>query len=524
MDRNTFIEQRDVEAFVAWLVERLPELKVRLRFPHSNFVPGGIDANVSGLEDVLTHYRWSAMWIDSRTGENVGSCDWPSTRRSLERLSAWLRESVASGDELAARAAAFEVLRWGGVRSAIPFIEAKVRKNAWCRYLSVLAPLFALGGEQTLDALSGHNVERFDSGLTKIHALLDTTGSPIYDSRVGAALAMLFEMFRRETGSVNEPPVASRFPSGPARGRQIRNPGDLGLNYASSPQFYTPQVRHEDWARWQLRAGWIIREVLDRTALFAAAHEGEAARDIAARCHAFEAALFMLGYDLRSLVSEGEVSMVNDTQPARRRSTQTGKWVPTGHVLSTALESYLEYREASTTSGMDGFQQWLASPPQALRHKAMAKNLQSYRFPLDPREIDITCRSLEEVRRIESGVEEGLYLANNGEREFIESDEREQVCFVCAGLAGYCQLLTSRTAGMSDAGARINRLIEKEFAGTPNTAQLLLTMGRNFGKHFGLLDSDNQPTPLFHEFYGDGFEYFRKRLGVDREGRDTDPR
>jgi hypothetical protein len=53
---------------------------------------------------------------------------------------------------------------------------------------------------------------------------------------------------------------------------------------------------------------------------------------------------------------------------------------------------------------------------------------------------------------------------------------------------------------------------------------LLLSTGRSFGRHFGLLDKRNQPTPLFHSFYGDGFEYFRNRLGVDRDGRDTDPR
>ncbi|SOE64541.1 hypothetical protein SAMN05446935_2485 [Burkholderia sp. YR290] len=523
MDRHAFLEQRDMKAFVGWLAERLPRLEVRLRFPHSQFVPGGIDAVASGIEETLARYRWSAMWKDSRTGDEVRSCNWASTRRSLERLSDWLRESVANGDELAAQAAAREVLRWGGVRSAIPFIEKKVRKSAWCAYLNGLAPLFVLDGDQTLDALDARKVERFDAGLTKIHALLDTTGSPIYDSRVGAALAMLYEMFRRETGIANEPPVASRFPSGQARGRQIRNPGDLGLNYAVSPQFYT-QISHEDWARWQLRAGWIIREVLERTTLFANAHEDEAAHDIAARCHAFEAALFMVGYDLRSLVSEGELSVVSDAQPTRRRSTQTGMWVPTGHVLDTALKAYLEYREVSTASDMDEFEQWLANPPQAVRYQTLVENFASYRFPLGQREMDITCRSREEVRKIASGVEEGLYLANNGEYEFIESDEREQVCLVCAGLAGYCQLTKSNVVGVSDASARVNRIKDKEFAGTGNTAQLLLTTGRMFGKHFGLLDKRNQPTAFFHRFYGDGFEYFRNRLGVDREGRDTDPR
>jgi hypothetical protein len=198
-------------------------------------------------------------------------------------------------------------------------------------------------------------------------------------------------------------------------------------------------------------------------------------------------------------------------------------WVPTGHVFNTALKAYLEYREVSANSGLDEFEQWLATPPQAVRYQAMAGNFTSYRYPLGERELNITCRSLKDVRLIESGVEEGLYLANNGEREFIEADERQQVCLVCAGLAGYCQLINSCVVGVSDANARIKRLVDKGFAGKESTANLLLTTGRSVGRHFGLLDERNWPTEFFHRFFGDGFEYFRNRLGVDRDGRDLDP-
>lgn len=324
---------------------------------------------------------------------------------------------------------------------------------------------------------------------------------------------MLHEMFRCDARTNGIQHEALGFPSGPARGRQMRNPGEL--SFTASPQFYTPQVPREDWARWQLRAGWIIRAVLERSTLFASEPAGDSASHVAARCHAFEAALFMIGYDLRSLLDEGELGSVSETGRPRRRSTQAGMWVPTGHVFHTALKAYLEYREVSANSGLDGFEQWLATAPQAVRYQAMAGNFKSYRYPLGERELNITCRSLEDVRLIESGVEDGLYLANNGEREFIEGDERQQVCLVCTGLAGYCQLINSSVVGVSDANARVKRLVDKGFAGKESTANLLLTTGRSVGKHFGLLDDDNRPTALFHRFFGDGFEYFRNRLGVD---------
>jgi hypothetical protein len=431
MDRNKFL-QGDVAAFVEWLAMCLPTLEVRLRFARSQFVPEGIDAAASGIEDVLAHYHWRACWKDSRTGETVESGDWVSTRASLERLSAWLRESVARGDELSAAKAARGVLRWGGVRGAIPFIEAAVRRNALCAYLNELAPLLALDGQQTLDALHRGNVQRFDSGMTKIHALFDTTGSPIFDSRVGAALAKLYEMFRRDSLRDGVERGSLGFPSGSARGRQIRNPGDLGLNYAASPQFHTSQVRREDWARWQLRAGWIIRAVLKKNGeLFANEPAGEAASHMAARCHAFEAALFMIGYDLRSLLKDGESVGIVDAQRPRRRSTQAGMWVPTGHVFRTALQAYREYREVSDIPDLDDFKQWLAIPPQAVRYETMGRNFDAYCYPLVAGELDIACRTLDEIRAIESGVKDGLYLANNGESEFIETDERVQVCLVC---------------------------------------------------------------------------------------------
>ncbi|MCP2085911.1 UNVERIFIED_ORG: hypothetical protein J2Y81_001928 [Paraburkholderia sediminicola] len=517
MNRNAFLAQSGVKAFVAWLAERLPKLPVRLRFADSWFVPGGIDTRVDGIEAVHAHYHWGAIWFDPRTGKPVESGDWASTRTSLERLSAWLRESVASGDELAAGAAAREVLRWGGVRSAIPFIESKVRQNAWCAYLRELAPLFALDGDQTLDGLHARNVLRFDSGLTKIHALLDTTGSPIYDSRVGAALAMLHEMFRCDARSNGIQHDALGFPSGPARGRQIRNPGDLG--FTASPQFYTPQVHREDWARWQLRAGWIIRVVLERTTLFASEPASDSASHIAARCHAFEAALFMIGYDLRSLADDCGVPVQPEANGPPLAPDKRGNWVPAGHPFGSVLSMYREYRETKPTDpAIDAFGRWLETHSLSDVRVNFANNFTNYRYPLGEREFNLPDRPLEQIRLIEEGHERGLYVANNGEREFIAGDEREQVCLVCAGLTGYSYAVEPT------ADARADRLISNDLAGTRNSANTLLSVGRGVGRHFGLLDRDNKPTDLFHQFFGEGFEYFRKRLGVDRNGRDTNPR
>lgn len=518
MDRKSFLAQPGVMAFVAWLAERLPTLPVRLRFARSKFVPRGIDTSVSGIEAVLAQYRWRAHWCDPRTGKPVESDDWATTRESLERLGTWLRESVANGDELAAGAAAHEVLRWGGVRGAIPFIESKVRQNAWCVYLKELAPRFALDGEQTLEALHEGNVQRFDSGLTKIHSLLDATGSPIYDSRVGAALAMLYELFRHDAERRGVRHDWLGFPSGQPRGRQIRDPGELG--YMASPQFHTPAVKREVWARWQLSAGWIIRATLDRTALFAAEPAGETMSHIAMRCHAFEAALFMIGYDLRSLPDDADAVRVGANAHNAAPTPRTNlNWVPAGHTLPTVLMAYREFRETLPADhGVASLKQWLEKLPQADRYASFRTSFSSYRYPLRETELNLVDRTLKDVQAIAQGGVMGLDVLTYGELEFVAGDEREQVCFVDAGLAGYCQLISS---GPEPSNVR---LVRKQFAGTEQSANTLLSVGRSVGRHFGLLDEKNWPTELFHRFYGDGFDYFRNRLGVGRDGQDLDSR
>jgi hypothetical protein len=314
-------------------------------------------------------------------------------------------------------------------------------------------------------------------------------------------LAMLHTLLRRDTGRNDRLPVAARFPSGPAPGSQIRNPG--GLGFAASPQFYTSQVRREDLARWQLRAGWIIRAVLEqRTDLFAK-EARDASGGIVARCHAMEASLFMIGYDLRSLMeSDGPGHHLPDVPD------EGGNWVPAGHPFGLVIASYREFQETRPPDhGMAPFKAWLKSSPLP-RHAAFVKNFTYYRYPLGEREFNLADRTLDEIRSIEAGGEAGLLVANDGEPHFVAGDEQEQVCLVCAGLTGHCY--ERDTNGY----ARAERLVGLGFAGTQKAADTLLAVGRNVGHHFGLLDARHRPTKFFRWFYQDGFDDFRIRPGV----------
>jgi len=58
-------------------------------------------------------------------------------------------------------------------------------------------------------------------------------------------------------------------------------------------------VKARIFTRLEAQLGWIIRAVLEESELFAKQPQ------LVGRCHAFEARLFMLDYDLRSLVPRG---------------------------------------------------------------------------------------------------------------------------------------------------------------------------------------------------------------------------
>ncbi|MGY3173114.1 hypothetical protein ACVWYU_002509 [Pseudomonas sp. TE12234] len=488
MKREQFLAQTEVESFIAWLAANLPTLTFKLRFKSSKFVPGGLTVDVQGIEQVLEHYRWKANWHDSNQSA-VDSETWAQTQRSLGQLREWLASAVNAGDEQQALQACLQILRWGGVRGAIPFLHRLAARGELSSYLQKAAGLMSLDGENDLDDLDASSVERFDSGLTKIHALLDLSGSPIYDSRVGAAIAMLYSLFRQQWAGRGKPLLM--FPSGGARGSQIRNPGAF-LNGLAAPQFSA--IDYAAWARWQVRLGWIIRALLERTGWFA--EQGT----LSARCHAVEASLFMLGYDLRcfGLTLAPDLKAAAPEVEVPLREPGSIGWVPTGHPFSQVLRDYLAFRRSGALDNKASFVDWLLAEPRNEKPLTRATAL-GYCFPFSIEEFDLFGRPLAALERIVAGGEDGLRAALSTEalEPFTMGDERVSVCLVDVLITGnaYVRATTDKD--------RVDYILSAGYAGTENSARTLMALGRNVGKHFGLLDAQHLPTALFKQFYQD---------------------
>ncbi|WP_425251512.1 hypothetical protein ACPJXG_14885 [Janthinobacterium sp. NFX145] len=483
MKRDDFLKQDDVRGFIDWLAAELPARSFHLKMARSRFVPGGLDVQATGLEAVLGHYVWSTRWTDAQ-GKAVVSGNWHETRASLGQLRGWLKDAIARQDEDQTLAACLAILEWGGVRGAIVFLKRLHAQGRPVAYFTRLAPLMALDSDASLDALDTDTVERFDAGLTKIHALFDGSGSPIYDSRVGAAMAMLYAQYRSQAGSKRAKKHWLAFPSGAARGKQIRNPKGIDGGFAGAPQFFGKAVSCQDWAQWQVKLGWILRAVLEQCDWFKA---GSA--DMAARCHAFEACLFMLGYDLRCFGEATAEATMAKERVAKDDVPQSG-WVPTGCSFKNVLPVYAQFRQRHEKDDLATFAKWYARTQGAAEKTANA-----YCFPYSESEFDMFDSSEERLDTIVKGGKEGLYAAVESTEPYAEGAERERICLVDALLAG-------RTADMS-VPVRTAWLLQKGYAGTKSAANTLMTVGRQVGRHFGLLDKKNRPTAFFHEYFGD---------------------
>ena len=493
MNKTDFLQHEDVSQFIAWLIERLPRIEFRLAFSRSRFVPDGLVDNVTGIEQVLQRYVWRTSWKDN--GEIIRSDDWGTTRRSLQGLRDKLHAAADAGDDNAMLAACLSVLEWGGVSGARPFLRRKAAKGQLVKYLCDVRAALELDRNRDIGNIDHRIIERYDAGLTKIHALFDTTGLPIYDSRVGAAIAMLYAMYRAEAGA-NVPRATGvlTFPSGGARGVQIRDPKALDGRFPPAPQFYTAGVTHVFWAQSQVKLGWIIQEVLMRTGWFL-----QDGGDLPARCHAFEAALFMVGYDLRCLSDERRLPMP-DPGPAPRPSGTT--WVPTGHDFKTVFPLYVDYRKDVHARGAlyddapaTGFIQWQGVHAPQYAGGTPRNNC----FPFRQTEFDLFERPLDEIGALRDAVDADDTAAISGFLgDFaMQSDERRNVCLVDAWCVGY---LTNQGF---DRVRSLEILVAAGFAGTPNSAATLWSVGGNVGGYLKLLDKDKHPTPLFHDYFAD---------------------
>ena len=481
MNKIDFLKSPDVNGFIQWLANDLGSRTFELDLASSRFVPGGLKTEAKGIEAVLMHYHWKAKWTDTRSGLNVESDSWIKTKDSLGKLSEWLRESVRTGNQEQTLDASIAVLQWGGVSGASKLVKELYKSKELVAYLRTVQALLAVNGppSQRIEDITAAKIKKFDSGLTKIHALLDGDGSPIYDSRVAGAISFLYCLYREAC-----PKSLKRlleFPCGSARGDQLRNPGDLGFKRAKA--LYS-ETAHYEWAQAQLKLGWIFWGLLTQ---YPTLFENEG--NLPARAHALEASLFMVGYDLRCF-GVRSTRRPKSRPPVRTFKVRNFGMVPTVHPFEKVMKEFIRIRRMRKALSHEDVHS-LMFKDESLKPSTR----KAYLFPLRETEFDLCDLRDGLIDELEN--DRFSWLKNRFEPQGFElPDERRHVCIIDAWLVGY-----------------LNRNFEKSqhkkilqnagFAGTNNAATAILSVGRYVGKFFKLLDQDGLPTENFNAFYRD---------------------
>lgn len=291
MNKEAFLADEEVDSFLNWLARELPRLEIHLDIRRSRFVPSTVRVDIIGLPCVLNHYTWKS--------HGMATGDWGETRARLRSFAQALRNAVQRQCTPDVLDTCRHILQWGGNRNwnigAYPFLEAKARAGSLWSYIEDTGAALELETAD-IDALVP-SVELLNSMLTKVHALYADDGLPIYDSRVAAAIASLVETWRQATGrSGAQLPARLTFPA-TISSRTVHE----RFPHANAPgvMLYGAPNTTRQWASAKVRLGWAMECVLERQPeLFS---DCCVAPSLVDRMHAFEASLFVVGYDVTCL-------------------------------------------------------------------------------------------------------------------------------------------------------------------------------------------------------------------------------
>lgn len=314
MNRKDYIADKDVSRFINFLVDDIQgkgkdlnhRLAIRDKKTPKNYEK---TRTIHSLKEAYESYFWASKGFDE-------------TSLLLVPLRLSLFEAYYSKNKASLVSAAGGVFDWG--------LTAKA--SAWNKKWAKSKEDFVSSIAQALHELSSNMPKpdvfddvrcRMNSGFTKVYALLHP-GSLIYDGRVGAALGFLVTRFLSGKGE-SKLPASLAFPWAPGVGKANRNP--------SSENFQFPTIQSlgsKGHATWNIKANWIINEVVNKCVGSTTWLTGEPVRQL-------EAALFMIGYETPTQLVVG---------PAKTSTTASGaRYVPSSGSSIRALNGTFDVND-----------------------------------------------------------------------------------------------------------------------------------------------------------------------------------
>lgn len=277
-----YIAQPQVREFIKWIKPFLNEPSPENKEPFHSYTATRPkkDYTFSSIYDAYAQYFWKRKNIND-------------TFKKLNNLREKLLESLAGNDlkeqgsEQLCLNTCNDILAWGGVSRG-----NKSRLQNICTNESIIS---YFNNARTILMENRKSDEYYDgtfhmnAGFSKIYALC-IDDFIIYDSRVAAALTMLVQRYVKDKGAYVEDISGLEFCVPASRGNSNRR------TICARNTIHTPNQYVEN----NVRANWLLAEILEQAA--DSPFNNNKSRN--ERLRALEAALFMIGYDVRPHVGK----------------------------------------------------------------------------------------------------------------------------------------------------------------------------------------------------------------------------
>lgn len=276
----------DVQEFIKWISNLLD---TEDSFAHSYIIAKTKEKwKCDSIYTAFENYKWP-FYYTNINGKRIHGSSFADSKKALEECSEQLIKSLYLNDEETCFSACRQILEWGGVTNKN--VDRIRQMSNRCDYFKGVIKI--LESDNNLEGYINSGII-MNSGFTKIYSLI-VKDFIIYDSRVGAALGLLVRKFCEETKK-EKIPEELRFSWGLKRqtlnnqNKQNENPRNPSNQMYKFPLLTNSKLHIEN----NIRANWLLKEILNKTNSNFNCLDGTIA------LRALEAALFMIGYEVRT--------------------------------------------------------------------------------------------------------------------------------------------------------------------------------------------------------------------------------
>ena len=282
MKKQEFLEKKEVKDFITFLKGRI-NLDNSFSHSYTSKKPENGLWKCRSLFNSYEKYVWPFKCEIPSTGNVKQGSSYDDSEVVLNQLQTDLRHALINNNEGVFKKNCFAVLQWGGV---LPHNKKRVESTS--NIIDEFKFTLSVFNDPNLDSGDNFDNIHMNAGYTKIYSLL-LDNFIIYDGRVGAALGLLVRFFLEEN-HYDSIPQSLNFAFGlpkisHANKQELlkRNPSNHRFVFGALANNSKRHIENN------IRANWLLNKVTVESNFSTTSNP----------LRSLEAALFMIGYDVR---------------------------------------------------------------------------------------------------------------------------------------------------------------------------------------------------------------------------------